>query len=673
MVLSSQHPEMVLKEHFELKERLNYMNQQIKEKNKLLYNVETRLENLDIFEQHLTSLNLRCEFLDNQILNLENKQMKTTGTEDFNSKIEWRATETTFENLSTEFQYLKDQLSIANELTLTKNISCDETTVPDSSLDQSVSLFSDNTENISIEDAFPSSNSNDNFAIKRKQHTPKPGKQLLKMESFLNFKDESVVHNNDIDNAIPLKGFKINTINDNPLHEDSPRHVTDMVSTRRTKPKLRLFELPSIGEEHVFEKETKEKEEEEDKEDEGKEEEGKEEEDKEEEDKEHCDKKDKTETVRESDKHVTDIVEESNFNEPEYHELSIIFDHRSHKRHSSFPELAWNMNIHSPTKESVRHVKSHDFNLGFNLNKVSNRIDTPFECTHDLNADHIMFSSPVFTNMSCYDESDRFDPTLSDVENMYCEMDSDEDYGNENATPLIFKQQSRASLRRAKSHESIFSVMSRSTNRFPMREKNLDLKAQTLKWLKPNNPTVSSSTQPLAACSQISTSSNAHDNIVNILHSGVNTNTELTEEIRKSGEEHTSQSWINTPKKLFSLPLPIPISASKGHSKGTQNNDEHDSSWITSLIPNSLFTNPEIGKPINQSHSGKKLKGSVQTYRDFGAKTPISNGPSSSLTIDKYGRRIIKHGYGSKFNENVVTSRVSHTALKEALELDFST
>lgn len=723
----------VLSQHELLLQKLDDLNQKLGSKETELYNIETRLENLDIFEQHLTSLNLRCQFLDKQISNLELKQKPKTAsnkpslspldgmrgfkdrsniapildTPNKNIKIEWKTTETTLDNLCTEFKYLQDQLNIANNHTNGDLSITDDSTFSHYSTDKSASLFSESDTLFMDEDV---SNYSTILPTKEKRHdthshynsnpqnvhsnnNAHKKKKLLKMESFLNFTDnmqpsiDSTIENNEHE-VVPLRGFKINTLNENPLQETSQPKLPmkGKESIKSVKKKLELVDLPSIVEEEFN-------------------------------------------TPNE----INGNVIEQSF---------LPSEEKFHRRHSSLPETSSldDNNIMISSAESIRHITSYDTGLNSRFNSKNYNVTdflflNPAEIEHKIvnksssntildettkrNTSGLMSSSPFSTFKASYidDESYHEQPNASYPQSQHSiffgsdngidsnynhvpqnESDSDESYGDENATPLILKKESKLSLYRCNSHESIFSTMSKSTRNFPLREKNLDLKAQTMKWLKPNIPTVSSSQQPFVTAKNTTTiNNNAHDDIINILHSGTNKDADSTpstplKSTSNTQIEQTPSSIVSKPRtnSFFSGSLmtpssttPMNINKNTSLSESTSS-DGPISSWFSNIIPNSAFTNPEVGKIIGQpsgqqinpkssvSSSQSRLNASPFTFTpvNFRKVKPNMNGSSSSLTINKNHERIITHGYGSGFNKRVVSSRVSHGALREALECD---
>ena len=700
----------VLMQNENLQQRLKDLNQQMNAKDTELYNLETRLENLDIFEQHLTSLNLRCEFLDKQVSNLESKQRVSpplinsnlhlakmtanSGLKGFKDRsslyIEWRTTETTFENLCTEFKYLKEQLSIANNQTRLDS-SHDDSLLSHSSTNRSASLFSE-TEIPSMDDACSSL-----VIVSTKDHSTSKyvgtdlnlqakKKKLLKMESFLNFTDTN--SNNKESNAEeeshnigPLRGFNINTIHDNPLfegnfsiHADGKENIAKpelhlgKAPTRPIKKKLDLVSLPCIAEENRSFP--------------------------------GVNNRIERENVT-FEHHDLDIVKDN-----DCHQISGQCDQKSHRRYSSLPETSSldGNNLILAFDESVRHFTSYETGLNskyashkkFNIsdflfvkpNEPRNRSGQNSMNQMEFRDPCMISSSPFSTFKASYidDESFYGGPDDNNKFSTQCvnsphidsdsDSDSDESYGDENATPLILKKESKLSLYKCKSHESIFSTMAINTRDFPMRERNLDLKAQTMKWLKPNNPTVSFSTQPFVTSNNVALNNNAHDDIINILHSGANIDTESDPQTPTRTQPESPKSSI--PSNIFSSPMPIKSNESQEFNNGS----DGISSWFSNFIPNSAFTNPEVGKLIGKP-SAKNLEVKNSLSRSRGKPTsftltPINfrkvrtnfNGPSSSLTINKNGERIISHGYGSSFNNSVISSRISHGALRDALESD---
>lgn len=653
----------VLSENKYLLQKLQELNNKIKIKNTQLYNIETRLENLDIFEQHMTSLNLRCEFLDNQISNLENKHLNVYNNRstqsiprptDFNSKIEWRTTETTLDNLSTEFNYLREQLEIANNQITTDPSFNDDSTISTNTDNTTNSIFSD-AEHYSTDDACTVSSFsgmrdrvNEN-SITKTEISNNGKKVLLKMESFLNFNEKISPHKPLTRHGIgPLKGFKINAIHENPLKENEGQAFSHPIQKKASKKsmnkQLELIELPSINEEYIS-----------------------------------------TESFSEYNRTTRGLNSQPKHDNVNYykdHDHSFIYNQKQHKRYSSLPENPINSDsIDTSNEDPLRHFTSHDTGLStkftsnhitdllFNHEELSNfTADQNFESS-SFSVSNVTNNAQPFTMYSDYETEHEFTNIV---------YDSDESYGDENVTPLVLKKDSKMNLYRCKSHESTFSINTKATKYYPLREKNLDLKAQTMKWLKPTVPIVSSSIQPYTATKNTSISkskSNAHDDIINILHSGVNNkeNAELTEPSTPiiipttPSRISINSSWV--PTKIFASPMPIAKSA---NDKSTSDDGEIKSSWISSFIPNSAFTNPEIGKLMNKNPSNDQTFPKTRKISKnlLNERTHNFNGPSSTLTIKNNGNRIIKHGYGSSFNENVLSSRVSHTALRDALQYD---
>lgn len=698
----------VLTQNESLQNRLKDLNQQMNAKDTELYNLETRLENLDIFEQHLTSLNLRCEFLDKQVTNLESKQKvspplfntnlhlakmrATPGLKGFKDRsclnIEWRTTETTFENLCTEFKYLKEQLTIANNH-IQLDSSHDDSLLSHSSTNRSTSLFSE-TEIPSMDDACSSlvisTSKEDQFTSNFANTDLNPQakkKKLLKMESFLNFAEtennnKETNKDKESHNIGPLRGFNINTIHDNPLFESNslthldgeeniPKPELPLGRKAPTKPikkKLELISLPCITEENQS----------------------------------LCEVNNCVDQENITFEHHNPVLNKNNG----YKEISILHDQKSHRRHSSLPETSSldGNNLILASDESIRHFMSHETGLNskyanhkkFNIsdflfvepNEPRNKSGPNTMDQLELRDPCMISSSPFSTFKASYiddesfyggsEDNNKFSTQCVNSLHIDSDSDSDESYGDENATPLILKKESRLSLYKCKSHESIFSAMTKHTKDFPMRERNLDLKAQTMKWLKPNNPTVSFSTQPFITSNNVAFKNNAHDDIINILHSGANLGTELDPQTPTGIRSESPEKSI--PSNTFSSPMPIKSIGSEEFN----NNSDGISSWFSNFIPNSAFTNPEVGKLIGQpSAKSLDVKGGLSRSRGKPTSftlTPINfrkvraniNGPSSSLIINKNGERIISHGYGSSFNNSVISSRISHGALRDALE-----
>lgn len=618
----------VLYENQNLTQRLKEVNHKISIKNVQQYNLETRLENLDIFEEHMTSLKLRCEFLDRQITNLEKQKYYIADQSDnfarfndFNFKMEWRTTETTLENLCTEFKYLKEQLDQANE-----QISMDTSFMDDSMLSSRSkvnSMFSEN-EPYSTTDSSSISGSEDKEAhtaksnISLKENHSYHKKKLLKMESFLNFKDtKSNANVPKQSSGIQLKGFKISNTVESPFYERTPKtSISTLPSANHIKKRLELIDLPSITEEYSSD-----------------------------------------ETVS---AHTNTVPTES-------HCQKGFYNMKGHYHHLSMPDTSSleESNILLTPKDSLKHFISDDLNLRSRYRNRDYKI-TNFLFDNTIKSHQAPLSPQLSSFKDSYlDENDEnpsdYEPDIS-VANFELESsDEGESYGSENATPLILRKQSKHTLYRTQSHDSILTVLSRSTRNFPLREKNLDLKAQTMKWLKPNEPVVSSATisQTTTADVSSSVSQTAHENIMNFLNSGGNTIESTPMKQKKSftiSHSHNG-SWI--PTKIFASPIPVP----------KKELDEVKPSWISSLISGSGFATEGYN---SDSRIIKKAESdTLEAYRFPKRETASSfNGPSS-LIIPKNGNRIIRHVYGSSFNDTtVISSRISYGALREALQHD---
>lgn len=670
--LSSQERESkkVLDVNKNLQKKLLSLNRELSAKNDQLYNIETQLENLDIFEQHMTSLNLRCEFLQKQVNNLERKHKVKDDTylfkpDDFNSKIEWRTTETTLDNLCTEFDYLKEQLTVVNGHIPKDSSFNDKSIISQHSDMRPTSIFSNSDLQPSMDEGYSSSEISLSTIkdTKRNPNDVQKEKKLLKMESFLNFNQNITPMQSKKEVEIyPLKGFKINTISENPLYDSTEKKtqnnktIRGKASSKSMKKQLELIDLPPIDEgvDETFE------------------------------------------LFDDLRGNVQSEMIESD--QDTYQDITISFDERQLRHHISLPNR-------SPggisSDESLRHFVSD----GAALNKrfLNDKLKHT-EITDSL----FSFDQTNTSNIkSRYKRKKRYSVNKTSINGSYSDIDPDEynnyneglsdsdstdSYGSENVTPLVFKKPSLMTLKQSKSHESIFSVDPKSAKQYPLREKNLDLKAQTMKWLKPNNPIVSSSAQPYTAFfNTFKDSTNVHEDMLNILNSNVNNlnissptcsdKTQVHEDVSKTP---LINSWI--PSKIFSTPISVPKLNNQASSiNDDYTNDEPISSWIKSFIPNSTFMSGDVDTINNndsetlpsesflnrerQNGAGpQKTTKPIKLNRNILNERPTFNSSSSSLTIDRNGRRMVRHGYGSSFNQNsVVSSRVSYSALRDAL------
>ncbi|VEU23096.1 DEKNAAC104189 [Brettanomyces naardenensis] len=236
-------------------------------------------------------------------------------------------------------------------------------------------------------------------------------------------------------------------------------------------------------------------------------------------------------------------------------------------------------------------------------------------------------------------------------------------------------------IRKSHSHESIFDKYQEVSEKTSY-IRDQDLKTQTLKWLKPSLPVVASSNeviqrpdgkqdQPESVCSSFrrlgaDTANNGDESAERPFIGGLSwifdrekpisrPEPQLHHQLSMSLTSQKEAAIASSATKPIDIIPPSPISSS--------------TNWWSSIIPNSALITSETGKLIDQpaarslaENSGKAL------FRNLGRTAP--NGAYSTMVIGRNGSRMIRHGYGSDFNDNVLSSRVSHAALREALESD---
>lgn len=614
-------------EHTKVLENFIFMTNKMKEKNHQLQILNAKMENLDVYHQHLTSVNVRCDLLDEQVKILENHPIDQIGNPINNEfrDIDWIATKATLENLRTEFKYLSNRFieTTSHDYMNGINESCNKT---------NSSLFSSDgtqfTDDTTIDGA---------RSLLPDLLNVKPKKKVLKKESFLNISDQPLNANpNQAKHdfmVLPIKKFKICNSKSTPttktsipdIKKESQKQLKGIL-----KQKFDSMDMPMIEEE----------------------------------------------------------------------ERTPISKHKTqnHQRRCSLPEtisLACTdtSELTSNYDNTLKHFISYDVDLHIGVGSDRSSIfERPKYLTSKKHsAITKMISSSPLERFNYSDDLD-ITFTLDDqivndqdelihgnnelVENLSDdETFSEDSYGEDECQPFILKKNSQLYLRKSKSHESIFKELSKphSTRIKP----NIELKEQTMKWLKPNVPSTSSQTHTVSNVTK--TTINAHHNIVNMLNSsGLSS---ITESPAKSSNEMKDQSswaaFLTTPTKPKSIPISTTVEF--------KHVEEQSGSWITSLVPNSAFATPETGKRMStpsgrsfnpKGNLDKRLSVSNEKTKSF--KSPsyhkrtipqknISSSLRSEIIIERNG--VIKHGNGD-MNNSVVMSRVSHSALRDALQFD---
>lgn len=652
-----------------------------------IYQWSTKLNNFDIFDQHLTSLNMRCEFLDQQVGKLESradnlqkigrgiKAEVNLGLSEFSrfgdtGGMDWKTTETTLENLKKEFIYLSDQLKEANSFD-------DELSFEQ---DANSSLFSDQNSGSDFTN-FSDRSLNDCIDL---GNTNQPKKKLMKMESFLNIQDQPI-------KAIPspsddLEDFLIRPLK---LARKQMPDVSKELSSNNGNGKLNCTSLisPTVNVNHTEKKKYK-------------------------------------PAIA-----ISPIIEETS---------SSIF--QQHKRSSSFPAssiTAVTYEEEGEEDDSLRHYLSYDTALN---NKFVNDLDRLFDKKNNRVLGSISLPAtksrgskksrhkappPIPEYGECHLDFQNSSMLNADsfYGNDHSDTESDGSYGNEDAEP--FELPSKSKLHRSNSHESIFSnklnftaqeqlaetylnynkdkttSQKNNTDSAQCKQDNfkyegtIDLKQQTMKWLTPTH-----------ACAEVQIGE------ATFLSSS---NGENVKRIYEGVGRSRSSSQSSATCKSREIITPITIKRKLKHSRSISassilmpnTSSEHEestmgASWFNfpafSMIPNSAFTSPETGKIVGRV-SGRSLfngtppnyirrngyerkfpghslgmnssKARPETLKYQQSRNPNSNNLASSATIIFEKNYVIKHG-NSDVNGSVVSSRISHGALREALECDIS-
>lgn len=545
-----------------LSDDLHDLQKQMLEKEYKIEELSTRFDNSQIFLQHLASLNLRSEFLEKQLQSLEtDTEVSISATSNHGIKefrqwkennLNWRTAETTYENLSLEYQYLSQQLKIANDYSdffdkkqvsqvppkpvrfvnpnaQRRHVSFGRArpgrTPSETTYSTEESLFSTDEQSSTVESI-----------ITPVVNTPK--RRLMKMESFLTipYEQQNVRVQNDLSNPA-LKGFHIGQrqVSSNADNTSNASNASNAGNTNRQ------FTLPVLTEE--------------DEEDDG------------------DDEKDEVETETETE--IDTEFEDFNFT--------------PRLRHfTSMPGVE-----ESPVKD-LRHFASHD--TGLHRPKRYDLKDFTFAENMPVTDQATVASTPSVTTIkhSNIDDDDDDDDGsfIGESTDLLRESDTDS-YGAEEVEQIDFND---------------------DYYKKPVKE-TTGIKEQTMRWLKPCIPVVSPTRQGLSKGEII------------------------------QGEE---PDWVRICSK--EKPRDIPAAAESPASQ--------PSSWWSSILPSSSLVTSEVGKVIGQPATvgGPPL---------FKKVTPAA----TYTTVGRHGKNtMICHGYGSQFNSHVLSSRVSHAALREALD-----
>ncbi|ODV84058.1 hypothetical protein CANARDRAFT_24471 [[Candida] arabinofermentans NRRL YB-2248] len=724
--------------------------------------LQTKYENSSIFLQHLTSLSLRSEFLESQLHDTENQKCKSItatknqGLKEFKEwkqqNLNWRTTETTFENLTMEYQYLTEQLKIANDDVEDEFIS---PSMVNSTFDTSDEVSANNNEdslfsNI-IEDSDLSNSTLDDILERTpvQQATQEQKKRrLMKKESFLTIPYNQPVFEIPDADLTPIRGFNI----------DSRRQSLTNSGLVKKKQNQRMTSAGlHIIEEHIDELPNQQLEYNEI---------GEEEEEK--------------EALQLQNQKIASKV---------YH----------HKRHISLPDTPnvefilqtvtdetpvdrvssdWlttstkstssTTNNNSFESQNLRHFASYDTGLnkskrkfdleGFQFLEKLSRGESSIPRIADIEAEYTQSSSPLSTIKHSYINDDEDDennyeeehdddvdgkPSM-DLKLISSDIESEENFGVEDVTPFVFDTSQKPLLRKSNSHESIFSTYRSNLRQEPSPSftttracPTTDLKAQTLKWLTPNQPVVSSysassvgsevvvqPTRPIQFRSN-STTKDMLNSVVNRSSPTIAVGSSSFSSIQRSKSIPTtipvsqtpttplSMSWL--PSSLFysntddEINLQSSVQPMQPEDSPSLFSSSSKSNWLANLLPNTSMVMSETGKLIGQpssyqpteeiiTHKPNQLK-KQQIKTDIKKKSNTNNnrsnsnnnkvrnshlfkkvdrtvsfsGSHSTMFLGKNGNKIIRHGPGSGMNDSsVLSSRVSHSALRDALDSSFS-
>ncbi|QPG74242.1 hypothetical protein FOA43_001567 [Brettanomyces nanus] len=709
----TQRSEQQLNSNEQISSQLHTLQSQIIDREYTIEELAAKHENSQIFLQHLASLSLRCDFLDKQLTGLEGSSHTDTsisatcnlGLKEFKdwkeNSLNWMTAETTYENLSLEYNYLIKQLNIANKRY--EGYRNGDNVI--NSEDASDLPASTSATDISTDSLFSSkqtslvTNSSSSFS----EVLPRaPKRRLLKMESFLSipYEQEGIYQIKSDDSSRPLlKQFRIPSI----VLENNERAAAANGAPLKLREASNLPVLHESEYEESFQS--------------------------------RCHLKHhislpetvnvpETMCTAESTLKTIDIEEKDTDNSTKpgkTSDLSWFFDHLDAKSQPCMP------------KETLRHFVSYDTGLKRSSSKHFNFNDFSFIGDVDLTND---------TTELRYDKSSVIDSSqsITTVKHSHIDeeavgmtassMNSDDSYGHEEVLPVDFlSPQSQSSslgetqiyenidtyianlkkkdierkLHKSRSHDSIFNDYGKNDRGRVSHLRNTDLKAQTLKWLKPCVPIVSPSDasfqRPVVEKSEPVITVSSSFRKLKLETNPINTTaaTSAFPWFFKS-EPHTKQEAPVHPQQLrhqmsmsltsrkemaSSTTTPIDIVASGSYVPQSHNH------WWESIIPDSAMITSETGKLIGQpaarslanntgtgasmNHSALSCSTSFEPRRlvlnkIMGRITP--NGSYSTMLIGGNGRKIIRHGYGSDFHTNVLSSRVSHAALREALESD---
>lgn len=748
--------------------------------------LHTRLENTNIFLRHLTSLELRCDFLEKQIAHLEGEDAsakdseilatRNLGLHEFRmwkeNNINRKTVETTLENLAREYDYLTEQLQQANQACATKededegrtNVSSVDDTYTETSNDASIfsTLNDSNASSSSIEITNAGCNNyNEQGSVGRWKKCQKPQKNekkrhLLKMESFLTIPyEQKIVQNKPRDVEKPyLKHFKISSLQSggSSRTKSGPRIVSTSTTVSEAS-----FPPRSSGKWHLpilnvaaEDSETEEN--------------------------------DKTLT---EDYQSTVAEDTSSF----IGSLCSCTPHYTHRRHLSMPgtnempELIFgdaegnsknaftevstgNIQgyIHQPNGEEkadsqrldfkwllrkkrdqdneflgtsqgvLRHFVSQD--TGLNLihrggkigrSNIGDFMRPKISCDEDSYeqgyASDDSYGEEVARPLILESVEEESDPYYAEgnshyVEgnSLYLEGDSEEDphhlkkdtnhvnkknpqysddqHNSAETPPIRFKDdtgiiipcKAAATIRKSHSHESIFDDYQMEQEKHRLEMQSMDLKSQTLKWLKPCTPVISSTRETVRGRGEImpkSRSAFCRSNEETSANMDCQKQAETSGDTKKCHMEADTRNIPQATKQIAPIAISLP-NRGLGRKTGSTLTAEcltsastKRSRWWQSMIPNSAIVVAETGTLINRRASRSLATNCSSSYKSnrfassfLRPQAANMNGSFSTMVIGHNGSRMISHGFGSEFNSSVVSSEVNQDDLQDALEGD---
>lgn len=732
--------------------------------------LHTRLENTNIFLRHLTSLELRCDFLEKQIAHLEGEDTllkdseilatRNLGLHEFRMRkennINRKTVETTLENLAREYDYLTEQLQEANQACVSKededegrtNVSCADDTLTEISNDTSIfSTMNDSNTSSSLLDITNnrSGNYNEQASVKQwpqhqNQTKARKKRHLLKMESFLTIPyEQKIVQNKPREVEKPyLKHFRISSLQTGGSSETDGN--SRVISTSTTASEA-SFPPRNSGKWHLPLLNLTTEDPEMDTTDGGLTEEFQ-----------SMVADDSSSFTASACSSIPRYHHRRHLSMPDTTEISeSFFSDAERCTEGTFTEVSTgNIQgyIHQPnggktadserldfkwllrkkrdqdgefpgsSKGVLRHFVSQD--TGLSLIHRGKRVGKcgvtafarPTEFIHDEES-----YEEGYVSDDSYGEGVAKPLVLESVEEeaegLYYEeageneKKADKHIGARNLvgspqikfgddTGIMIPCKAVATIRKSRSHESIFDTYRREEEERKLEMQSLDLKSQTLKWLKPCTPVVSSTREIAYGKGKIFPLSSGelyHSRKPEEVGRGsvkcIATKPRVAEILSSSqaiptySGKASDKNIISTMKKATPIAISLPSRPPARKLGSTLTADcltsasTKRSRWWQSMIPNSAIVTAETGRLIN-IHASRSVatncSGSYQNSRFTSPflrpQTSNMNGSFSTMVIGHNGSRMISHGFGSDFNSSVVSSEVNQDALQDALEGD---